>query len=133
MTDDPRLEIAVKAACEAVSNTYCGWPRCSCVTRLPEFMPIVLSALDAHARTQGAAMQAEAERQVGEATDLADLRRCVAAFHRWIISNEFTDPEHMLVCAEWHNLCSAAGLDFKMAGRDFHEKYLAAAASGRSE
>lgn len=30
-------------------------------------------------------------------------------FLRWVTSNGFTDPENMLVCAEWENLRTALG------------------------
>jgi len=54
-----------------------------------------------------------------ETTELATLRAELAAareieqrsrdFLRWVTANGFTDPENMLVCAEWENLRTALG------------------------
>lgn len=38
---------------------------------------------------------------------VAELEKHGRAFVAWTNANGFTDPENMLVCAEWHNLCAA--------------------------
>lgn len=44
---------------------------------------------------------------VGEATDLVELRCGMFAFINWVSRNNLSDPDCMLVCAEWFNLCGA--------------------------
>jgi hypothetical protein len=48
-----------------------------------------------------------------------DLEQRVREFIYWVTHNEFTDPENMLVCAEWSNLCEAAGVPMAMAGSEY--------------
>lgn len=60
--------------------------------------------------------------QTTESRDTDDLAKEVRAFIYWIAANEFTDPEHMLVCAEWHNLCAAVGEPMRMAGEIYKER-----------
>lgn len=50
-----------------------------------------------------------------------ELERTARAFLFWVTHNEFTDPENMLVCAEWSNLCGALGEPMQMAGSALKE------------
>lgn len=38
-----------------------------------------------------------------------EVEQCARDFVAWVTApaNEFTDPENMLVCGEWHGLCAA--------------------------
>ena len=57
-----------------------------------------------------------------EAASLDDLRDETKKFVRWVAVNDFTDPDCMLVCAEWHNLCAAVGEPMRMAGSLYRER-----------
>jgi hypothetical protein len=48
-----------------------------------------------------------------------DLAQRVREFIHWVTHNEFADPENMLVCAEWSNLCGAVGVPMLMAGEEY--------------
>ena len=48
-----------------------------------------------------------------------EIAQRVREFIHWVTHNEFTDPENMLVCAEWSNLCEAAGVPMAMAGSEY--------------
>jgi hypothetical protein len=65
-----------------------------------------------------------------ETTADPDLAECVRQFIRWIAANDFTDPENMLVCAEWFNLCGAVDEPMRMAGEIYRQKN-AETANGR--
>lgn len=45
-----------------------------------------------------------------------DIEQCARDFLRWVTHNNFADPEGMLICAEWSNLCRVLGVPTQMAG-----------------
>lgn len=47
------------------------------------------------------------------------VNKYVLEFIYWVEHNPFTDPEGMLVCAEWHNLCSVVGRDMASPGSKY--------------
>ena len=46
-------------------------------------------------------------------------KKTVLDFIYWVTHNDFTDDQGIFVCAEWFNLCSAAGVEMQGAGSEY--------------
>lgn len=56
---------------------------------------------------EAATLRAERDAAVADAARLRDVEKWARDFTHWATQGVFTDPENMLVCAEWHGLRAA--------------------------
>lgn len=98
----------VYSAAPAYAVREWGWRYIAPVASAAE-VEALQAERDALLADSRAAIKAHAQRaaeMVRLQERVAELETYGRAFVAWTKANEFTDPESMLVCAEWHNLCA---------------------------